>query len=240
MARRRWAAIGIVLGGLTAGFLSLPATVSASGIAMQPLCFVVLRDGSDIGRHRIHIARNDGLTTASIAIDLDISFGPLNLFSYRHRSREVWRGSRLIAIETRTNDDGDRFFVSGRATADGFVVNASGGRVTLPLDIVPTSYWREDVLGREHWLDTQRGAAIELSVRRRDPAASDGSSYDLSGDLNLAAGYDIDGRWRSLSFAARGAEVRYRSCEEAETRAGWAFALEDAMQPATRMGRKHD
>lgn len=91
---------------------------------------------------------------------------------------------------------------------------------------------------RAHWLDTQSGGRVELSVQPRDRSSASGPVYDLSGDLNLSAGYDGEGRWRSLAFEARGAEIEYRPCDPVETRAYWAFALEDGMPSEAHLEKR--
>lgn len=224
---------------IASSLLSGGARSAQSHELPPPLCFRVLSGDSDIGRHRVRFARDGEVLRAEIAIDLRVSLGPLTLFEYRHRSREIWRGERLVRIETRTMDDGEQFAVSGRLEGKQFMVRGENGRHALPADVVPTSYWLETSMSRAHWLDTQRGVPLALSVERAD-TENNSRSYMLEGELALTATYGPQGRWQALDFRARDTQVNYRPCEVAETSAQWAFSMQDIPLPATLTRSDHD
>lgn len=184
------------------------------------LAFDVLRDGSSIGRHEIGFRQEGDDLHVEIAIDLEVKLAFITLFRYWHRNHEVWRDGRLVSIETRTDDDGKLHRVSGRVTAEGFLVEGSEGRTILPAGVLPTSYWHPRTVEQNKLLDTQRGRLLKVETETLGLEEIDGSSQDeamryrLSGDLQLDLWYSPEGEWRKLAFVARGAEVTYaRSAE---------------------------
>ena len=121
-----------------------------------------------------------------------------------------------MAIDTETDDDGESFWLRGRATEAGLNVEGSSGSFLAPSDVVPTSYWNPQTVDRTRLLDTQRGRLIEVGIA---PAGMesvtiagrqvDARRYKVTGDLVLDLWYTEDGEWAKTSFEARGAEVVY-------------------------------
>lgn len=193
---------------------------AAEADEMRTLHFEVFRRGSGIGTHRIDFSRDGEATVVQIAIDLRIRAIGITLYRYTHRNRETWRDGRLVRIETETDDNGERFTVSGRATGDRFVVKTRNGERTVPADVVPSSYWNAGrTRAATHVLDTQDGDLVPVSVTPRgadrvETAAGtvDARRYMLEGPVAVELWYEPDGRLASLAFETRrdGSRVTYR------------------------------
>ena len=97
---------------------SLPALASGGA----HLAFRVLRNGADIGWHRVNFLAAQGPLTVDIEIRFDVTFAFLTLYRYRHRSRETWQGSRLLALDAATDDDGDQYRVRAHAAGGRLIV----------------------------------------------------------------------------------------------------------------------
>lgn len=144
-------------------------------------------------------------------------FGPITLFRYEHRNREVWRDGRLVALDTETNDDGRIYSVSARESDAGLEVTSSAnGTFTAPADIIPTSYWNPATVSQTQLLDTQRGRIIDVAVAPIatreipvDGAAVAAQEYEMTGDLTLRLLYSQKNEWLNVTFMARGSEVDY-------------------------------
>ncbi len=139
----------------------------------------------------------------------------------------MWRDGRLIAIDTETDDDGEPFWLRGRAEQNGLRVKGSSGRFFAPADIMPTSYWNPDILARTRLLDTQRGRLIDVSIAPlgRETVTMAGRSaearrYRMTGDLVLDLWYTAEGEWAKTAFEARGAQVSYAHLGETSASAG--------------------
>ncbi|MBX3495269.1 MAG: hypothetical protein KF769_03410 [Parvibaculum sp.] len=201
--------------GLGAG-AALPA--SSPDPAQAPaLAFRVERGGSPIGTHSLSFTQADDALIVDIEIKLAVTFGPLTLFRYEHRNREVWRDGKLVSLDTETNDDGRKYTVSARASEDGLAVTSSAhGSFTAPAGIIPTSYWNPETLTQTQLLDTQRGRIVDVTVTpvaTREVAlggtAVTAREYEMTGDLKLRLLYSLENEWLNVAFMARGAEVDY-------------------------------
>ncbi|MCG8443908.1 MAG: DUF6134 family protein [Caulobacterales bacterium] len=179
--------------------------------------FDVRRGRSSIGSHVLQFAREGDLLRVAIAIELRVRLGFVTLFRYSHRNDETWRGDRLVAMDTRTDDNGDLFEVTARAEGDQLIADGVDGRIALPGDVLPTSYWRAETPERAILLDTQRGRVREVSsaLVGSDRVAWRGGEvgarrYAMRGDLNLDLWYTDENEWARIAFEARGATIAYR------------------------------
>lgn len=188
--------------------LSFSLVAGLAQAAPRTLEFDVLREGTPIGTHRVTIDTHEGETRVEIAIDLAVRFAFMTVYRYTHRSTETWRDHRLIALDARTDDNGERTQVQARAVEDGIAVSGSGGDYRAPADTIPTSYWNRDKVARDRLLDTQSGKLIDVAATRLAIDAS-GVKWRLSGDLEADLAYGPTGDWDALSFVARGARIVY-------------------------------
>lgn len=183
------------------------------------LAFEVLRKGKPIGSHTISFTPNGDALQVDIDIRLDVKFLMFNAYSYRHSNREVWRDGRLVEISTKTDDDGEAFFVNGRANGEGFEISASSGSTIAPENIIPTSYWDPAIVRQSQLLNTQNGELLDVTVEPGDETEieiGDGTvnarHYVMSGDLDLELWYDPAGTLARLRFeASDGSTIDYRA-----------------------------
>lgn len=182
------------------------------------LSFRVERGSDPIGTHTVSFEREGDKLHVAIDIELAVSFGPITLFRYEHHNRETWRDGKLVAIETRTNDNGTEYEVSGKATEKGLEVTSSAnGTFVAPADIIPTSYWNPATVEQSELLDTQKGRILKVEVK---PAAEREAEvngkdipvreYEMTGDLKLKLWYSPEMEWLNVIFRARGEDVDYR------------------------------
>lgn len=194
--------------------------VAPAAAALRPpakdIAFQALRNGTPIGTHKLRFSGDGERLTVDIEIAFSVKFAFFTLYSYHHTNRETWQGGRLVAIETRTDDNGDRFRVSGRAVGDQLEIDGSSGRLTLPGDTVPSSYWNEAMATRGAWLDTQAGRLARSAVKpqpeemvRVGRAEVPARRYALVGDITCDLWYH-DGEWVKLLFVGEdGSAIDY-------------------------------
>ena len=196
-----------------------PASAQPGGLAEwtpAPLSFTVLRDGSPIGTHRLAFTREGEWLIVDITIRFEVKLAFITLFRYAHDAREVWEKGRLVAFDSRTNDDGTPFQVKARATPEGLVVESTGGNYTAAPDTVPSSYWHIGMIRHPRVLDSQSGRMIDLvatPVGIGEVTVSGGTVparlFRLSGEISGELGYDAHDEWVRLSFGARGSQIEY-------------------------------
>ena len=99
------------------------------------LDYRVLRDGFEIGRHKVAFRHDgDAVMTVETEIRISVSFLFITLYSYRLDARETWRGDRLVGLDSTTDDDGDLYAVSAVAEGDGLRVEAGRKKLDGPGD----------------------------------------------------------------------------------------------------------
>jgi hypothetical protein len=187
--------------------------VKTGGVVPEDYSFAILRKGRKIGEHHIRFSPTaDGLKV-DIDIDIKVKVGPITVYSYTHDNTELWRNGQLVSIETVTDANGKDYAVSGRASAEGFVVSGKNGEITLPADIMPTSYWQADFMDSRQLLDTQRGNEMNVAITAQayDDAVA-AQEYMVEGDLELNLWYG-DARLRKLTFDNDGALIEYKPIE---------------------------
>lgn len=205
--------------------LALPPLLSALPVAwaepLPTLEFDILRKDSTIGVHRV--TTEPGAEGLQVDIETDIRVRVLGItaYRYRHRAREDWHrseaGLRLVRLSTRTDDDGERFSVEGRAEDGVFRVEGSKGVQEAPAEIVPGSYWTPLVLQRDELIGTKRGEIVPIRVEARGREAIESAGerveaarYFIPGDPAVNLWFDDAQRVRRLAFETRGEFIDYR------------------------------
>jgi Domain of unknown function (DUF6134) len=194
----------LILGAITTGGSLLTAVPSRA--APAALRFEARRDGDPIGHHTVSFDQRAARLIVEIEISLTVTFAFIPVFRYRHRNREVWADGRLVALDSKTDDDGAMHRVSAQADGRQLLVEGTGGRLTLPGDTLPTSYWNDATVTRQAWLNTQDGRLVRSTVEALPPepilAAGrtvEAEHYRLAGDIDCDLWYQA-GRWSKLRF----------------------------------------
>jgi hypothetical protein len=214
----------LLLGMAACAGLSLRPAFAFTIPAGNSISFSVFRQGDiPMGYHRVRFSRDGDDLVMEKEILLEVKLAFINAYRYRHQNREVWRDGRLVAIDTSTDDDGDAFKVTGRATADGFVVESSGqGQFTAPATIIPTSYWNNAITSATQLLDTQRGLIMDVVMEDlgAEPPPGGAPQPARHHRINIQTNkpgntdkidlwYDDTGAWVGLAFEAKGQKIHY-------------------------------
>ncbi|MFM2043388.1 MAG: hypothetical protein RLY86_1964 [Pseudomonadota bacterium] len=226
--RRPSAVLALTIAMLAAAALTgavAPAAVQAATIPpSNTIPFAAIRNNdSDLGSHTLTFRREgeDLIVEKSIRFRVDVAF--ITAYRYEHDNREVWRGGRLISLDTTTNDDGKKHWVRGRATDAGFAVESSRGSFVYAADVIPTSYWNIATIGATQLLDTQRGLLMDVRIDPKgvEPIQAGGQVIDARHfRINLLTNqpgatsaidiwYDDNDAWVKLAFDAKGQYIAY-------------------------------
>ncbi|MCH7554767.1 MAG: hypothetical protein IIC08_02015 [Proteobacteria bacterium] len=190
--------------------------------AMAPdglvLDYRVLRDGFEIGRHKV-LFRHDGdaVMTVETEIRISVSFLFITLYTYRLDARETWRGDRLVRLDSTTDDDGDLYAVRAVAEGDGLRVEAGAKSWTAPATVVPSSLWRREMARGSLLIGVEQGEAIAVAFEEigRETVTARGAEVSatkvvVSGELERQLWYDDDGILVHLRLIARdGSTITY-------------------------------
>ena len=206
----------LFLGGAAAALAS-PAL--AAGRASRE--FRIIRDGDDIGSHRLDAVL--GPNGFEVAIEIRIAVKVLGITAYRYEmdNREVWSGGAIRSVDSRVNDDGTRDFFRATRKDGGIAIEGSRYSGLVPQDAVTTSYYATPFLQRQPWVSTQSGAPLKLTV---NPGGRD-RWWSVRGELDTDLGYDTSGEWIACEFDAGGEQARYEvAASSGRIGALWASA----------------
>jgi hypothetical protein len=112
----------------------------------------VLLDESEIGRHRFTLHENGADREMRIEARFAVKFLAITFYRYEHVATERWRDGCLRALDSRTDDDGERQAVNWRET---------GGACEMSF-----AYWNPRILKAERLLNAQTGEMVPVSVQR--------------------------------------------------------------------------
>lgn len=173
-----------------------------------------------IGSHRIEVTPTGGAGDRDVVVEIDllIDLGWFGEVTYVHSSREIWRGGRIIRLESHTDDDGDVYSVSGRAAGDGFEVSGPRGLVKAPGNLMTSNgTWSESICGQNRIIDATGGAVVDLVAKLEDGTGheADGSTgrvraYQVT--CPMIAGsfwYDAAGLWMRSRLVRSGYKIDY-------------------------------
>ena len=214
--------------GLFAGALLAPAGGGAAAASTAPvsaeqaertgtLRFDVKRGGSKIGTHQVTFRRAGERLTVKVDIDLSVGIGPIKFFRYTHDNTTTWDNGRVVAMKTRTNDDGTDYRVDATRLDDGRLqVRTKDGTKTVAGTILPSTYWIAATIEADKLLNTQKGTVEDITVEEDGldtvetaEGAVQAQRYVIHGALDTHIWYRDMGRWVGLAFDARGERVTY-------------------------------
>jgi hypothetical protein len=198
--------------------LPVPAQTAQPPAATQSgIRFDLLRYGIAIGDHAIDFQADGDRLEVRNRIDVSVGALGVVLFEFLHSSRESYEGERLVAFDSETTDGDGRFFVSGRASDDGFTVRTRKGTGVLPADTLVASYWSPRVLTRPVLLDPQRGRLKPQVIEAKERISIDvagesrpATRYRISGVLHGTVVFDDEGRWLAATVMKKNSEIVYR------------------------------
>lgn len=126
--------------------------------------FRVLLDGQDVGTHTYRLENRDGERRVQSDAQFNVKFLFIDAYTYVHQARERWHGDCLKAIESRTDDNGDKSSVRGVRNGVSFELATAGSRTELPGCVMSFAYWNPAMLRQGQLLNAQTGELLKVRV----------------------------------------------------------------------------
>lgn len=201
------------------------ATRGQIGQALErrEIAFDIHREGDLIGSHVVRFSGTPEALESVIDINIDVSFGPITFYRYKHMNMERWDSGGFRAFRSKTYDDGEDYVVQAETDGQRIKVDRAiapegpSERVLPASEFMPTTYWNVDTVRHSKLLDTQTGEIRNVQITPRDAEEVDAGGirgmarrFDVTGDLDLSLYYDDAGHWMKLSFIYDGAFFDYR------------------------------
>lgn len=125
-------------------------------------------------------------------------------------SRESWKDGRLVSFESKTQENGEKSVVNGRANGEKFVIETPNGPREAPADVFPNNPWSMNILKAKVLLGTKSGSLYNVS-------ASDGVKKDLefAGQTVTTDYFLVDGDAKyELWFDERGIPLKFTEIDK--------------------------
>ncbi|MBT8119164.1 MAG: hypothetical protein KJN89_05550 [Gammaproteobacteria bacterium] len=180
--------------------------------------FKVYLDGDEIGFHNFSVVHKETHQEIYSSARFDVKFLFFNAYSYEHDNVEHWRGQCLKSINAVTNDNGDRYNVSGQVDNDGFIVETLDNKSSYQPCIKTFAYWDPDFLKESRLLNSQTGEMVKVKSQfignetmTHMGKETEARRYRLTGEnLQIDLWYSDDDQWLALeSLTEGGRVVRY-------------------------------
>jgi Family of unknown function (DUF6134) len=162
-----------------------------------------------IGTFTESIARRG--STTQIDSHLRVAVRILGIVFHREDAdhTEIFRGDRLVLLQTTTTTNGTRVDIRGEAQGDHFVVTSPSGVVETSAEVVPSDPWLLKTSGIGTVVSTKTGRLIGTRVTGGEPATVSVQGVTVATRHFMARGEKQQETWLNN----RDVPVRFRSIE---------------------------
>ena len=180
--------------------------------------FRVMLDDTPIGYHKVKINRVDNRKTVHTQANFDVRILFIPVYSYEHETRELWENNCVVDIDSKTDDNGDAYFISTLESEQQLAIETQDGETALDGCVRTFAYWDVKLLDSERLLNTQTGEYEPVSVTDMgaDLLSVDDQQIEarrfrlVASDAVIDLWYSKDMHWLALeSETESGAVLRY-------------------------------
>ena len=132
--------------------------------AAEALKFEVYLDDRKIGYHSVVVKQQGSETLVNVNADFEVKFLMIPVFSYQHQASERWVDGCIVELDTRTDKDGEKLFVTAEKQESGLLIKSSQTEKSLSECVKTFAYWDPDLLDSQHLLNTQNGDYEQTSL----------------------------------------------------------------------------
>jgi hypothetical protein len=193
----------------------MPARAFAQAANPGGLRFEILRNGHPIGSHTIRLQDAGAERLAHIDVQMQVKFGFITLFRYRHQGTERWRDGQFVSLDTSTDNDGQKLSVSARRQDDGVRITTATGSVTMaPPDCLPLTHWNIACM-HAPLFNPQDGTILHAearptgadTVRLADGTLVAARRFYVGGAMPIEDWYDETTTWTALRAVVKDGSV---------------------------------
>lgn len=202
-----------------ASLCSGPVPLAFANTADREWRFEVFLDDKPIGYHHFRLSSGGGTQHLRSEASFRVKVLGLTLYTYVHRSLELWQDNCLQRIDASTDDNGSDFRVSGVRSGEQLLVESRSGTTGLAGCVVTFAYWNPAILRQQHLLNVQTGEYLPVRVDRLGKASLQVGGHPVpavhyriaTGEGDIEIWYSRDDDWLGLRSSTRGGrELRYR------------------------------
>jgi hypothetical protein len=205
-------------GALAPGILLCVLSAAASA-NVQTWAFQVYLDDAAIGHH--HFVLNDKGAEQELTTDarFNVKLLFINAYRYVHDASERWRGSCLVSLAARTDDNGKASVVNAERRGEQINIVSPRGSESVDGCVMSFAYWNADILRQSRLLNSQTGQYEAVSIAALGDeqimvrgALVQARRYRISGPKNpIDVWYGAGQRWLALQSTVDGRRtLRYQ------------------------------
>ncbi len=153
--------------------MALLPTASQRVHALMPstplnLNFDILHRGKPVGFHQVSMRREGARMNIQTRVEAVVKVAFFTAFQYHHESDELWDSKGLLTLNSRTEDQGKRFWVRGVRLKDAFrVVGPSGPYLAPHTTLTTDSVWSYAMVEQTILIDVKRGGVVGVDVQNQ-------------------------------------------------------------------------
>lgn len=145
--------------------VTLLSCVSTASLASGSWDFRVFLDDKEIGTHRFDLLDKGGgerelISQARMAVKILF----VTAYTYDHHDVEHWNGDCLTRLNSKTDDNGDKYQVDVQRQGAATVVKTRNGAKTLSECVLTFAYWNPAMLKQTRLLNSQDGEDVEVKI----------------------------------------------------------------------------
>ena len=204
---------------LLAAALMLFGTDSDAAPSTSQWNFKVYLDDEAVGYHHYILTEEGEQRLLDSRAQFDVRFLGFKAYSYTHAAQEKWQKDCLAKLVADTDDNGDRFHVTGQADTETFALETGGRQQNLNGCIMSFAYWNPTMLKQNRLLNPQNGEYLPVSITERGTETiryrgqpTPARRYHLkSPKFEIDLWYSSRGEWLALdSSLENGSKLKYR------------------------------
>jgi hypothetical protein len=210
--RRLWTTLWLLAAALAILSSSRAALAGHDG----EFLYKVLRDGSEIGYHKVILAHRDGHLEVAVAAEIEVKLAFLTLYSFKHSRREVWADGHLLGFAAKTDDDGETYDIKIEPNGKGYTRSLNGRVDHLEQDRRLLAYWDRNIVDHKAFVSAQDGTIVDVAFENGGAQELDWNGrrvetayYRMTGDIERELWYDLGGHVLKLRMLRDGSEIVY-------------------------------
>ena len=152
---------------LAASFLLSEVSIAravSGGEGSRSWKFRVMLDDTPIGYHEVKINRVDNRKIVHTQANFDVRILFIPVYSYEHETRELWENNCVVDIDSKTDDNGEAYFISTLDSEEQLALETQDGETALDGCVRTFAYWDVNLLDSDRLLNTQTGEYEPVSV----------------------------------------------------------------------------
>ena len=190
----------------------------------SPHEFEIFRNNKKIGFHKLSFQNIEDKIVVNTQIEMKVKLGIIPVFTYSHKSEEIWKNNEFIAAKTNTKKNSREFNFSARKIGSKIKIKTRGKIFNVDADNLITSYWNQKWLKKNILIDSQHGKKRLIKVEKKNFENVKAKNQNIYAQRFKVLGrqekpdgkkidydiwYDEKGRWVKIKFYIKKSLIEY-------------------------------